>query len=135
MKTRICRNVSEAPFFFPLINHQLFEALQIEWCRSRARANRWSEEVTLLTEEMRRVLAFFASKANWWHDRASKRDGVRDDLCEGLSAYATRQASLYHALKIACKVNWIGVQKRVLEGEEKRLQHVGVSVGTVGTTK
>jgi len=31
-------------------------ALRIEWCRSRARAMRWSEEVLWLREEMRRVL-------------------------------------------------------------------------------
>jgi hypothetical protein len=30
----------------------LRSALRIEWCRSRARAMRWSEEVLLLREEM-----------------------------------------------------------------------------------
>ncbi|KAG1845839.1 hypothetical protein F4604DRAFT_1884248 [Suillus subluteus] len=36
------------------------DGVRIEWCKTRARALRWSEEVELLREEMRRVLQFFA---------------------------------------------------------------------------
>ncbi|KAG0691527.1 hypothetical protein DFH29DRAFT_1010861 [Suillus ampliporus] len=39
------------------------DGVRIEWCKSRARALRWSEEVELLREEMRRVLQFFAWQA------------------------------------------------------------------------
>ncbi|KAL4259471.1 CxC2-like cysteine cluster KDZ transposase-associated domain-containing protein [Pleurotus pulmonarius] len=34
------------------------EALRIEWCKARARAQRWQEECMLLWEEMRRVIEF-----------------------------------------------------------------------------
>ncbi|KAF5375829.1 hypothetical protein D9615_008231 [Tricholomella constricta] len=37
----------------------LQDALCIEWCKSKARSDRWSEEVELLQEEMRRVLEFW----------------------------------------------------------------------------
>ncbi|KIJ60877.1 hypothetical protein HYDPIDRAFT_116748 [Hydnomerulius pinastri MD-312] len=115
-------------------NTDLQESLRIEWCKSRARARRWSEEVVLLKEEMRRVQAFFASKARWWRECALKRDDTREDLREGLGAYAARQAALYHALRLACKVDWINVPKRIQEGEEKRLQHIGAGTDTVDET-
>ncbi|KAG6914117.1 hypothetical protein DXG01_002336 [Tephrocybe rancida] len=38
-------------------SEELRDALRIEWCKSRARAMRFSEEVELLTEEMGRVLS------------------------------------------------------------------------------
>ncbi|KAF9231029.1 hypothetical protein BU15DRAFT_90993 [Melanogaster broomeanus] len=42
---------------------ELQEVMRIEWCKARARANRWAEEVELLSEEMRRVLAFLKWQA------------------------------------------------------------------------
>ncbi|KAF8873430.1 hypothetical protein BD779DRAFT_1613676 [Infundibulicybe gibba] len=44
----------------------LNDALHIEWCKSKARADRWSEEVELLREEMRRVCAFFETHTIEW---------------------------------------------------------------------
>lgn len=41
------------------------EILQAEWAKSRARATRWTEEVMLLKEEMRRALAFLNWRAQW----------------------------------------------------------------------
>jgi hypothetical protein len=37
-----------------------------EWARAQARADRWSEELQLLCEEMRRTLAFTSHQAAWW---------------------------------------------------------------------
>ncbi|KAG2742314.1 hypothetical protein P692DRAFT_20811856 [Suillus brevipes Sb2] len=37
---------------------------RIEWCKARARAMRWAEEVELLKEEMRRILQFFEWRAH-----------------------------------------------------------------------
>ena len=42
------------------------DAMRIEWCKARARANRWTEEVDLLKEEMRRTEQFLEWHANWW---------------------------------------------------------------------
>ncbi|KAG1843773.1 hypothetical protein DFJ58DRAFT_717719 [Suillus subalutaceus] len=49
----------------------LSEALRVEWCRSRACANQWVEEVELLLEEMRCVSAFLAWHAAWWDEQAT----------------------------------------------------------------
>ncbi|KAG2105070.1 uncharacterized protein F5147DRAFT_746489 [Suillus discolor] len=44
------------------------DGVQIEWCKSRARALQWLEEVELLREEMCRVLQFFAWHGAWLAD-------------------------------------------------------------------
>jgi hypothetical protein len=36
--------------------------LRIEWCKAQAREARWTEEVYLLREEMRRVKVFLSGK-------------------------------------------------------------------------
>jgi hypothetical protein len=50
--------------------------LQSEWAKSQARVGRCREEVLLLKEEMRRVVAFLEWKRTWWMDRRNKRGGV-----------------------------------------------------------
>lgn len=61
----------------------LLVGLRLEWCKARARAARWVEEVELLQEEMCRVVF-----------------GNNESLIayEGLVAYARRQAQLRHDL-------------------------------------
>ncbi len=49
------------------------DILRAEWARSRARVRRATEEVTLLREEMRRVLQFLQWKAKWWDARVDAR--------------------------------------------------------------
>ncbi|KAF7965904.1 hypothetical protein HWV62_40977 [Athelia sp. TMB] len=70
----------------------LQEALRIGWCRTRARAMRWSEEVLLLREEMRRVQAFFEWHLHWWHEQAHRLPDLSPEASEGVAAYASRQA-------------------------------------------
>ncbi|KAG1786540.1 uncharacterized protein HD556DRAFT_1449630 [Suillus plorans] len=65
------------------------DGIHIEWCKSRARALWWSEEVELLREEMRRVLEFFAWQAAWW-DEQGKRLAVH--FCTLWSPYLLPQA-------------------------------------------
>ncbi|KAG2143995.1 hypothetical protein BD769DRAFT_1383033 [Suillus cothurnatus] len=43
--------------------------VRTEWCKSCVRALRWSEEVELLREEMRRVLEFFTWQQAWWEEQ------------------------------------------------------------------
>ena len=77
--------------------------LQSEWAKSRARVGRCREEVLLLKEEMRRVVAFLEWKRTWWMDRRNKRGGVSSkvnkELQEGLAAYAEGQADLQKSLR------------------------------------
>jgi hypothetical protein len=63
----------------------------VEWAQARARAARWSEEVTLLVEEMRRVLHFLMWRKQWWQRQGEEREDARADVKEGLRAYAVRQ--------------------------------------------
>ncbi|KZP31898.1 hypothetical protein FIBSPDRAFT_944525 [Athelia psychrophila] len=70
------------------------EALHIEWCRARARAMRWSEEVLLLREEMRRVQGFSQWQADWWTGQTRHLADLPPEDAEGIGAYAAKQASI-----------------------------------------
>ncbi|KAF8057953.1 hypothetical protein FPV67DRAFT_1676638 [Lyophyllum atratum] len=72
-----------------------------EWAKSRARANRASEEVLLLREEMRRALAFLQWKGGWWRGRTTPRDALSKELAEGIQAYALSQATLHESMALS----------------------------------
>ncbi len=80
--------------------------LRCEWVKSKARADRWNEEVQLVKEEMRRVLAFLEWKAFWWAEEGGRVLEVRPDIADGICAYAAKQASIYHALARSFKMSW-----------------------------
>ncbi|KAJ7175247.1 hypothetical protein C8R43DRAFT_873015 [Mycena crocata] len=91
------------------------EALRIEWAKARARRLRWSEEVDLLEEEMKRILKFFTWWAGWWTGLIGQRRWmVTGDECkplddaqrEGETAYASRQAALRLALRDSFADKW-----------------------------
>ncbi|KAF6747236.1 hypothetical protein DFP72DRAFT_821976 [Ephemerocybe angulata] len=88
-------------------DEQLQDALRVEFLKSRARANRWGEEVTLLEEEMRRTIEFFKYKAEWWTSRqGSTIGGSSLDYVEGFSAYALSQRTVYDTLRLECERRW-----------------------------
>lgn len=60
---------------------------------------RWSEEVLLLREEMRRVQAFSQWHADWWTAQARRLPDLSPEDAEGVAAYAAKQA--YVRLRIA----------------------------------
>jgi hypothetical protein len=76
------------------------DILRTEWAKSRARVTRCKEEVMLLKEEMRRVIAFLNWKLHWWQEREEKRKNVDSALLEGLRAYATKQGILQERLSV-----------------------------------
>ncbi|KAG1864355.1 hypothetical protein F4604DRAFT_1882078 [Suillus subluteus] len=87
----------------------LQDALHIEWCKTRARHNRWFEEIRLLLEEMRRILEFLTWQAKWWDERATSRVPERSEDAEGLAAYAKRQAAICRSLSARFRALWHGV--------------------------
>ena len=91
------------------------EVLQIEWCKSRARAARAKEEVRLVKEEMRRVVEFLKWKSEWWHMRAEHclADG---GIAEGLRAYAQRQSLLQDNLSQHFQAIWKALLSKIHEG-------------------
>lgn len=74
--------------------------VRVEWCQSRARAHRFTEEVELLTEEMARILRFFQWKANDWQVKGNIMASQQRPapLLEAYTAYAERQAAIYVGL-------------------------------------
>ncbi|KDR65407.1 hypothetical protein GALMADRAFT_148720 [Galerina marginata CBS 339.88] len=97
------------------------EILRVEWAKSRARAARAREEVLLLKEEMRRVLAFLQWKANWWTARLEPRDGLTKELEEGIRAYAQSQSKLQEDLATHFRALW----KAPLEDGETAANRTG----------
>ncbi|RDB18343.1 hypothetical protein Hypma_000426 [Hypsizygus marmoreus] len=94
----------------------LQDALCIEWCKSKARADRWSEEVQLLLEEMRRIAQFFESRAEQWDRRAQVVTAADEGIERGLHAYATQQAWQFRAMKARCQHVWRFVPQYVQIG-------------------
>ncbi|KAG1836546.1 hypothetical protein DFJ58DRAFT_846905 [Suillus subalutaceus] len=84
----------------------LLEALQVEWCRLRACANQWVEEVELLLEEMQHVSAFLAWHAAWWDEQATQRVGLDDALLEGIRGYAKCQATQHRSMRDVFLTKW-----------------------------
>ncbi|KAG1840936.1 hypothetical protein DFJ58DRAFT_845206 [Suillus subalutaceus] len=73
-------------------NNGALEDMRIEWCKARACAMRWEEEVELLREEMCRIGAFLRWEAGRWdarRDEAMPADMEHEDrmglgnICRG----------------------------------------------------
>ncbi|KAH6897792.1 hypothetical protein BKA70DRAFT_1116038 [Coprinopsis sp. MPI-PUGE-AT-0042] len=91
------------------IGQQEFNSsMRVEWARSRARKDRWCEEYLLLQEEMRRVVAYLAWKADWWDSKVSLHVGTSLDgsILSGVGAYARKQASLLRQLAVSSVTYW-----------------------------
>lgn len=84
--------------------------MRVEWAKSHARAQRWSEEVVLVIEEMRRVIKYLDWKASWWRDQATLRSSTaRPDIISGLHAYAERQADLMVLMAKSFASSWYSI--------------------------
>ncbi|KAK0476564.1 hypothetical protein EDD18DRAFT_1115246 [Armillaria luteobubalina] len=70
----------------------LQDTLRIEWCKLRARMQRWDEECCLLHEEMQRVLRSHEYNIKLWSDRAER--SIKGTV-HGARAYAFRQAFIH----------------------------------------
>ncbi|KAG2140739.1 hypothetical protein BD769DRAFT_1383921 [Suillus cothurnatus] len=69
--------------------------LCIEWCKARAQAHHWEEEVQLLWEEMCRIVAFLDWQAGWWDMQGLQHAFDSLQAGEGALAYAQCQANLH----------------------------------------
>lgn len=81
-------------------------AVRREYLKARARKHRWTEEVMLLSEEMRRVLRFLESRSRWWHDRQMQWDDLDAEVADGLRAYAFRQAAMCDDIAVHFREMW-----------------------------
>ena len=80
--------------------------LRCEWAKCQARSDRWSEEVQLLVEEMRRVICYLDWRANWWLLRVASRSTVDVELAEGLRAYAYKQEHVSRTMAASFAKQW-----------------------------
>ncbi|KAJ7584477.1 hypothetical protein C8J56DRAFT_1005073 [Mycena floridula] len=103
------------------------ESLRIEWCKSRARAQRWREECILTVEEMRRVLAFMVWSKDQWLNRVNGVGPLPRDraMQEAANAYAYRQAKIQVDIGRHCEVLWASqvtlmASTKVIDKEKKK---------------
>lgn len=96
----------------------LFIVLRIQWLHARAQVNRWSEEISLLLEEMRRVDVFLVQEAKGWKKRTLSRSVSSPELNEGLAAYALHQAHIALQLRGHFLTKWNNVKRWDLESRE-----------------
>ncbi|KAJ6518389.1 hypothetical protein DFH09DRAFT_1331989 [Mycena vulgaris] len=82
----------------------------IEWAKTRARSLRWSEEVDLLEEEMRRIQQFLMWRFDWWLEKVGVRGLEDGPQAEGETVYAVRQAGLQADLCARFADQWRTVQ-------------------------
>ncbi|KAF7980030.1 hypothetical protein HWV62_40156 [Athelia sp. TMB] len=92
---------------------EMNECLRVEWAKCKARQARWHEELMLLQEEMRRVIAFSYARATWWKGRPEQRPNVDSALAEGLQAYALEHAAQETAFVATLEEKWGSVRERV----------------------
>jgi hypothetical protein len=94
--------------------------LRIEFCKSKARADRWAEEVELLQEEMKWVNWFFETQACRWAahaDAVGKTNPVTDlAMAEGLCVYANEQSAQCRTMRSRCEHLWRYVDAYVALG-------------------
>lgn len=86
--------------------------MRVEWAKMRARAHRWTEEVRLTCEEMRRVVMYCDWKSRWWLLQRCHREDVTEELATGLSAYAEKQSSMYHSFASSFGRQWSSLLRR-----------------------
>lgn len=77
------------------VEEHLDANLRVEWARSRARAARWTEDMLLLLEEMRRVLEFKEQRATWWRSQAHLQSSEQEHLQHGLVAYISKSWKMW----------------------------------------
>lgn len=88
-------------------DEEVNDAIRVEWATSFARLERWTEEIELLQEEMRRVVTFLEWKSNdWLSKRGARSTLVTCDIQSGLDAYTRKQAAVYRDLSTSFATLW-----------------------------
>ena len=86
--------------------------MRVEWAKTKARADQWSEEVLLLIEEMHRVIVYLEWKATWWMDLADARSDAPIHVQHGVAAYAAKQAAICRSMATSFASHWYPTLKK-----------------------
>ena len=93
-----------------ILEEDFNDSMRVEWAKVQARAARWHEELLIIQEEIRRVLAFFSWKSSWWVEQAARRVVDNDPaLVDGIRAYALKQAAIQTRMAKRCASHWLPV--------------------------
>jgi hypothetical protein len=91
------------------------EQRRMIWAKTHARSDCWSEEeVTLVCEEMCRILAFLNGKAAWWigkiqqatNENSQRTRNTDHVTISGKAAYAHEQAAIYRTIASEFAIKW-----------------------------
>ncbi|KAK6974865.1 CxC2 domain-containing protein [Favolaschia claudopus] len=90
---------------------KLLDALRVEWSKAYSRAKRYSEDVRLLREEMRRTVAFGQTAAVMWDELAANAQlpGSEPEVVEGRRAYACERAAHERRTCAVLEKQWAGI--------------------------
>jgi hypothetical protein len=88
------------------------DTMRAEWAQTRARMCRWDEELLIIQEEMRRVLAYFEWKSTWWLEQGNRRQGLESSIESGVVAYAHKQANICLCMAARCAVYWLPIMMK-----------------------
>ena len=91
--------------------------------KSYARKERWREEVLLLEEEMRRVLASLEYERGEWVRRCNEECGT-DQIASGKHVYALRQATARWRLGGYFKTCFDSSEELGRTGKKRRVNNV-----------
>jgi hypothetical protein len=86
------------------------ENMRVEWVKARARMMRWKEELLIIQEEMRRVIAYQKWKAAWWKERNFLHGDPA--TVSGISGYAHKQAAICIQMAEHCALYWLPQLKK-----------------------
>lgn len=89
------------------VEEEFNDSMRVEWAKARARMIRWREELLLVQEEMRRVIAYHEWRAGWWRERSTLRTNGDPSILSGLSGYAHKQAALCTRMAERCALYWL----------------------------
>ena len=87
-------------------------SMRTEWAQTRARMCRWKEELLIIQEEMRRVIAFFEWRSAWWLEQANRRQTLEPSIESGVIAYAHKQSTLCLRMAARCATYWLPVMEK-----------------------
>jgi hypothetical protein len=88
-------------------DEEVSDVMRVQWATAQARVERWAEEVELLQEEMRRVVAFLEWKSEDWLAKQDARlTTAAHGVQSGLRAYAQKQAAILHNLAVSFSKLW-----------------------------
>ncbi|KAJ7919700.1 hypothetical protein B0H13DRAFT_2428738 [Mycena leptocephala] len=103
---RIMSWIWTAPGALDQEEERLHDSIRVEWARAWARKLRWTEEVMLLREEMRRVLRYLAWQTGWWRAQQTLRTDWSAAVAAGAHAYASKQAAWHERLAGYLRTKW-----------------------------